>query len=146
MTAPVVMRTMKLRAACQGCSRRKARHFSPLICRQLGIVTAQRIPKPCLTGSLTSNELGRRGHNSGVSAQDVWTYRVAVSVEMEPEGVLLHLIEGEAKGSDSGLWHLADAQRAFTACGIDVGYGNPRQPWALIPENRRCKICAGQAT
>ncbi|MGO9856287.1 MAG: hypothetical protein ACLPYY_14735 [Acidimicrobiales bacterium] len=67
-----------------------------------------------------------------------------MSVEMEPEGVLLHLLGDNETGSDSALWHLADVQRALTSCGIDVGYGNPRKPWAETPADRRCQMCEGQ--
>ncbi len=51
-----------------------------------------------------------------------------VSVEMEPEGVLLHLLGDDDSGPDSALWHLTDVARALTLCGLDVGYGNPRRP------------------
>jgi hypothetical protein len=73
-----------------------------------------------------------------------------MAVEMEPEGVLLHLLVGntEAPGKshrDSSLWHLADAERALTLCGIDVGYGNPRRRWSETPEDLRCQMCVGRA-
>lgn len=63
---------------------------------------------------------------------------------MEPEGVLLHLLGNDDTGPDSALWHLADVHHALTWCGLDVGYGNPRKPWADTPENRRCRMCLGQ--
>jgi hypothetical protein len=69
-----------------------------------------------------------------------------MAVEMEPEGILLHLLsnepepEGEPR-ADSSLWHVADVQRALTWCGIDVGYGNPRRRWSETPENQRCQMC-----
>lgn len=63
---------------------------------------------------------------------------------MEPEGILLHLLGDDETGPVSALWHLADVQRALTLCGIDVGYGNPRKPWAETPEDRRCQMCEGQ--
>jgi hypothetical protein len=72
-----------------------------------------------------------------------------MAVEMEPEGVLLHLLVGkEVRGEphpDSSLWHLADAERALTLCGIDVGYGNPRRRWSETPEDQRCQMCIGRA-
>jgi len=61
-----------------------------------------------------------------------------MAVEMEPEGVLLHLL-GEGQGS--ALWHLADVEQALTWCGLDIGYGNPRRRWAETPEERRCGVC-----
>lgn len=64
-----------------------------------------------------------------------------MSVEMEPEGVFLHLL---GNSDASSLWHLADAERALTLCGVDVGYGNPRIAWALTPESLRCEVCAEQ--
>jgi hypothetical protein len=61
-----------------------------------------------------------------------------MSVEMEPEGVFLHLL---GENQESSLWHLSDAERALTLCGLDVGYGNPRMSWASTPTNRRCGVC-----
>jgi hypothetical protein len=69
-----------------------------------------------------------------------------MAVEMEPEGILIHLLtndtptEGEP-GPDSSLWHVADAERARTWCGIDVNYGSPRRRWSETPEDRRCQMC-----
>ena len=69
-----------------------------------------------------------------------------MAVEMEPEGVLLHLL-GHAQRSEaqsiaqSSLWHVADAERALTWCGLDVGYGNPRRRWSETPTDQRCKMC-----
>jgi hypothetical protein len=73
-----------------------------------------------------------------------------MAVEMELEGVLLHLLVGNAEGPgephpDSSLWHLADAERALTVCGIDVGYGDPRRRWSETPEDQRCQMCIGRA-
>jgi len=69
-----------------------------------------------------------------------------MAVEMEPEDVLLHLLgDGpDAEGpsnAQSSLWHVADAERAMTWCGIDVGYGNPRRRWSETPEDQRCQMC-----
>ena len=69
-----------------------------------------------------------------------------MAVEMEPEGILLHLLDNDPSsdnepGTDSSLWHVADAERARTWCGIDVGYANPRRRWSETPEERRCQIC-----
>jgi hypothetical protein len=65
-----------------------------------------------------------------------------VSVEMEPEGVFLHLL-----GEDemSSLWHLSNPERALTLCGLDVGYASPRMAWALTPEHLRCEVCVLQS-
>jgi hypothetical protein len=60
---------------------------------------------------------------------------------MEPEGVLFHLLGDDATSS---LWHITMAERAFTLCGIDVGYANPRLPWAATPADRRCEVCLSQ--
>lgn|GEM_PF-3566362 len=67
-----------------------------------------------------------------------------MSVEMNPEGVLVHLLGNDTTGSDSALWHLADVQRAMTLCGLDVGYGNPRLKWTVTPDDRRCQMCLTQ--
>ena len=64
-----------------------------------------------------------------------------MSVEMEPEGVFLHLL---GNSDASSLWHLADAERARTLCGVDVSYGCPHMEWALTPENLRCEVCLEQ--
>jgi hypothetical protein len=69
-----------------------------------------------------------------------------MAVEMEPEGVLLHLLNGDTQveggtGTDSSLWHVADAERAMTWCGLDVGYANPRRRWSETPEDQRCQMC-----
>jgi hypothetical protein len=73
-------------------------------------------------------------------------YAGLMAVEMEPEGILLHLLDNDAHtggepGTDSSLWHVADAERARTWCGIDVGYGKPRRRWSETPEAQRCQIC-----
>jgi len=70
--------------------------------------------------------------------RDRTAYAAAVSVEMEPEGVFLHLL---GKSQTSSLWHLSDAERALTLCGLDVGYGNPRMTWASTPIGQRCEVC-----
>ena len=69
-----------------------------------------------------------------------------MAVEMEPEGVLLHLLSNDthtegALHADPSLWHVADAERALTWCGIDVGYGNERRRWSETPEDQRCQMC-----
>ena len=69
-----------------------------------------------------------------------------MAVEMEPEGILLHLLSNDAEAggephADSSLWHVADVERALTWCGIDVGYGNPRKRWSETPANQRCQMC-----
>ena len=69
-----------------------------------------------------------------------------MAVEMEPEGILLHLLSNDARvedapGADSSLWHVADVERAQTWCGIDVGYGKPRRRWSETPEDQRCQMC-----
>jgi hypothetical protein len=69
-----------------------------------------------------------------------------MAVEMEPEGILLHLLGSDMRSesqprADSSLWHVADVERALTWCGIDVGYGNPRRRWSETPEEQRCQMC-----
>jgi hypothetical protein len=64
-----------------------------------------------------------------------------MAVEMEPEGVFLHLLGDDGTSS---LWHISSTERAFTVCGIDVGYGNPRLLWVDTPAERRCEVCVGQ--
>jgi hypothetical protein len=67
-----------------------------------------------------------------------------VSSDVEPEGVLLHLLGGDVTGTNTGLWHLADVQRALTLCGLDVGYGKDRRPWEETAEDSRCQMCLAQ--
>lgn len=55
--------------------------------------------------------------------------------------MFLHLLGDDGTSS---LWHLSNSERAFTLCGIDVGYANPRLPWADTPVERRCEVCLGQ--
>lgn len=57
---------------------------------------------------------------------------------MEPEGVFIHLL-GETQVS--ALWHLTDAERALTLCGLEVRYGSPRLTWAATPDGQRCGVC-----
>ena len=81
-------------------------------------------------------------HPSAVNSPGLrWT---CVSVEMEPEGVLVHLLGNDTTGPDSALWHMADVRRALTLCGLDVGYGKPRLPWSETPEHGRCQMCVAQ--
>jgi hypothetical protein len=73
-------------------------------------------------------------------------YAGRMAVEMEPEGILIHLLSNDphAEGEpspDSSLWHVADAERARTWCGIDVSYGSPRRRWSETPEDQRCQMC-----
>jgi hypothetical protein len=73
-------------------------------------------------------------------------YAGLMAVEMEPEGILLHLLDNDVHSEgepriDSSLWHVADAERARTWCGLDVDYGNPRRRWSETPEDQRCQIC-----
>jgi hypothetical protein len=73
-------------------------------------------------------------------------YAGRMAVEMEPEGILIHLLDNDAQSEgeprvDSSLWHVADAERARTWCGIDVSYGSPRRRWSETPEDQRCQMC-----
>ena len=52
----------------------------------------------------------------------------------------MHTTDSEP-GTDSSLWHVADAERARTWCGIDVATACPRRRWSETPEDRRCQIC-----
>ncbi len=75
-----------------------------------------------------------------------------VEEEVGPEAVLL------PETTDSALftatptrsrhtesrWHLLHAERAFTWCGVDIGYGHPRRRWSDTDEERRCQLCIGR--
>ena len=61
-----------------------------------------------------------------------------VSVEMEPEGVYFHLL-GDSQASS--LWHLSNAERGVTQCGIEIAFGASHMVWASTPENLRCEVC-----
>jgi hypothetical protein len=41
-------------------------------------------------------------------------------------------------------WHLIDAERALTSCGLDLSYRDPRRPWSEIPDDQRCQSCRGR--
>ena len=85
------------------------------------------------------------GRDSGAGNQPALRWPI-MAVEMEPEGVLLHLLgdcpncEGQTNARSS-LWHVADAERALTWCGLDVGYGNLRRRWSETPADQRCQMC-----
>jgi hypothetical protein len=72
-----------------------------------------------------------------------------VVVEIGPEAVFIHPnVERDAPSDtptrrlhDTASWHLIDAMRALTWCGIDIGYGNRRRLWSETPEDQRCAIC-----
>jgi hypothetical protein len=73
-------------------------------------------------------------------------YAGPMAVEMEPEGILIHLLDNDVQtegdpGIDSSLWHVADAERARTWCGIDVNHRYPRRRWSETPEDQRCQMC-----
>jgi hypothetical protein len=57
---------------------------------------------------------------------------------MEPEGVYFHLL-GDSQASS--LWHLSNAERALTLCGIEIVFGASRMAWASTPVNLRCEVC-----
>lgn len=57
---------------------------------------------------------------------------------MEPEGVYFHLL-GDSQASS--LWHLSNAERGFTQCGIEIVFGASHMEWAATPENLRCEVC-----
>ncbi len=38
-------------------------------------------------------------------------------------------------------WHLIQADRPLTWCGLQVSYTYPRRLWSEIPEDRQCQSC-----
>lgn len=62
--------------------------------------------------------------------------------EVGPEAVFLSGIAPPEKPLDEpDLWHLIDAVRVLTWCGMDIGYGASRKLWSETPQDRRCQMC-----
>lgn len=60
-------------------------------------------------------------------------------VEIDPEAILIpqHL----AMEIDVSLWHICDAGRVVTRCGLFLSQGSERRPISETPEDRRCETC-----
>jgi len=63
-------------------------------------------------------------------------------IEIDPEAILIpqHL----AMEIDVSLWHICDAGRMVTWCGLLLSRGSERHPLSKTPEDRRCATCIGR--
>jgi hypothetical protein len=59
----------------------------------------------------------------------------APSVEIDPEAILIRMRVEASK------WHIIDAERALTWCGLFLSQGWERRQWTKTPEDRRCQTC-----
>jgi hypothetical protein len=56
-------------------------------------------------------------------------------VEIDPEAILIRM------RVDASLWHIIDAERELTWCGLFLSQGSERRPLSETPEDRRCQTC-----
>ena len=45
---------------------------------------------------------------------------------------------------DASWWHIIDAQRSLTWCGLFLSQGSERRSFSETPEGRRCETCLGR--
>jgi hypothetical protein len=45
---------------------------------------------------------------------------------------------------EASLWHIIDAERSLTWCGLFLSQGSERRLWSETPEDRRCETCVGR--
>jgi hypothetical protein len=66
-----------------------------------------------------------------------WTV-TAPYVDIDPEAILIRM------RVDPSLWHIIDAERELTWCGLFLSQGSERLPLSETPEDRRCETCLGR--
>jgi hypothetical protein len=59
-------------------------------------------------------------------------------VEIDPETILIRMRVA------APLWHIVDAEREVTWCGLFLSQGSERRPLSETPEGRRCRICINE--
>lgn len=75
--------------------------------------------------------------------------KVVEEVEVGPEAVLLLQVltfETTAEPTvtptvDTSKWHLIDAMRGRTWCGLKLAYAGRRELWSETPADERCEMC-----
>ena len=68
-------------------------------------------------------------------------------VGMDPQAILLRPpLEKTAIVTEGlqAMWHIIDAKRALTWCGLFLSGGSDRRLWSETPEERRCEACVGR--
>jgi hypothetical protein len=60
-------------------------------------------------------------------------------LEIDPEAILIPQRLGME--IDVSLWHICDAGRMVTWCGLLLSRGSERHPLSETPEDRRCGTC-----
>lgn len=56
-------------------------------------------------------------------------------VEIDPDGILIR------KRVQTSRWHIIDAERALTWCGLFLSQGSDRRPFSETPQGHRCEPC-----
>lgn len=59
-------------------------------------------------------------------------------VDIDPEAILIRM------RVNASLWHIIDAERALTWCGLFLSQGSERRPLSETPEDRRCETCTNR--
>jgi hypothetical protein len=63
---------------------------------------------------------------------------IAPYPEIDPEAILIRM------RVDVSLWHVIDAERDLTWCGLFLSQGSDRRPLSETPEDRRCETCVNR--
>jgi hypothetical protein len=66
-----------------------------------------------------------------------WTV-TAPYVDIDPEAVFIRM------RVDPSLWHIIDAERELTWCGLFLSQGSERRPLSETPDDRRCETCVAR--
>jgi hypothetical protein len=56
-------------------------------------------------------------------------------VEIDPESILIRM------RVEVSRWHIIDAERGITWCGLFLSQGSERRPFSETPGDVRCEIC-----
>jgi hypothetical protein len=71
-------------------------------------------------------------------------------VDIDPEAILVpQRLESSALGDnapqeDVSRWHIIDAERAQTWCGLFMSRAWERRPFSKTPEDGRCETCVSR--
>jgi hypothetical protein len=63
-------------------------------------------------------------------------------IEIDPEAILIPQCLGME--IDVSVWHICDAGRMVTWCGLLLSRGSERRPLSETPEERRCVTCVSR--
>lgn len=56
-------------------------------------------------------------------------------VDIDPGAILIRM------RVETSRWHIIDAERALTLCGLFLSQGSQQRSWSETPEGRRCQTC-----